>query len=106
MTTPPFGFSNAPVAPVAAATPAAAPVAAAVPAGPPVGSLVTWTEDDIYSETHPVCTRYGLVVSYDANGAAQVLTIGQARHAAHFAPVPADGSEPQGATVAALTVLR
>jgi hypothetical protein len=100
-TTAPFGF--APVAdPGAVPAPAAAPVPD-VPAAPPLalGSPVTWTEHDIYDELHPQRVRYGLVVSYDENGAAQVLPLGDARHVAHFAPATAKG----GPTVADLTPL-
>lgn len=96
--TAPFGF--APVTdPGAVPAPAAAPVAD--PAAPALGSPVTWTEYDVYDELHPERVRYGLVVSYDENGAAQVLPLGDARHVAHFAPATAKG----GPTVADLTPL-
>lgn len=96
----PFGFI--PVnEPGAVADPAAALVSAPAPAAPALGSPVTWTEYDVYDELHPERVRYGLVVSYDEAGAAQVLPLGDARHVAHFAPATAKG----GPTVLDLTPL-
>jgi len=85
----------------------AAPVAAAqTDMRPPVGTVVQWSDYDIYDELQPERERVGLVMSYDESGAAQVLPLGEAsgRSLAHFAPVPTDEG-PHGPTVADLTPL-
>lgn len=106
MTTPaPFGFATDP-APAPVPVPTAPPVPVAQPvAGPGVGSLVSFTEVDVYDEAQPYRTRYGVVVGYDANGAAQVLVLGNGHQLAHFAPVPTEEG-PHGPLVTDLTAVR
>lgn len=108
-TPPPFSFASP--APTAAPAPAADVVSVASPAPaatpvPLVGTLVSWNEYDVYDELQPQRLRYGVVVAYDEHGAAQVLALGEHRHAAHFGPTPADPSQPHGPVVADLTVVR
>lgn len=98
-TTAPFGFGAAAAAPVAAPADAAP-----APAGPDLGRVVSWTEFDVYDEHRPEVTRYGVVVEYDATGAAQVLPLGQG-HRAHFPPAAAAPEGYTGPTVADLTVI-
>jgi hypothetical protein len=103
----PFGFGTLTPDAVAGAqlAPApAAPVADPVPAGPVPGAIVQWTEYDVYDELHPERVRYGIVVGYDAAGAAQVLALGESRQLGHFAPVPTTEG-PHGPTIADLTAL-